>query len=475
MIATERGVRRLVAVDEAAIALGLFIGQTAADAAALAPDLRTADADPDADLAALGALCDWCARFSPAVAVDPPEGLFIDITGVAHLWGSEATLVADLVARLGASGLPARAAVAGAPGAAWALAHFGAPGMILAPGEEAATLGPLPIGALRCEPAVTAQLARLGLGAIGALMRLPRDQITRRFGAQVILRLDQALGCAAEALVFRRPREPWFVRRAFPEPISVPEDLARATADIAVMMCARLETRDQGARCFDLAFHGVDGRARVLSVRLSLAARDPGAITRLFTSRLESVDPGFGIEVVTLTARETASLGACQRRWDAAGEVFSQQDIAPLIDRLVGRLGEDAIWRAAPFPSHLPEQASVSVPPLAPAKDAAAWEGKPRRPSRLFKHPEPVEVVAPAPDDPPLFFRWRGAAHRVRLAEGPERLAAEWWRAPFEDGAEIEARDYYQVEDEAGARFWLFRAGAYSAERPARWWLHGLF
>ena len=462
-------------MDRAAAGLGLFVGQTAADATALAPDLLIADADPAADLAALEGLCDWCSRFSPAVAVDRPQGLFIDITGAAHLWGSEAALAADLISRLSASGLPARAAVAGTPGAAWALAHFGAAGAVVASGEEARALAPLPITALRCEALVTAQLARLGIGLIGALMRLPRDQITRRFGPEVIWRLDQALGRVGEALVFRRPAEPWFARLAFAEPISAPEDLARVTTDIVALLCARLETHGLGGRCFDLAFHGVDGQARALSVGLALAAREPGPIARLFAPKLESVDPGFGIEVVTLAARETAPLNPRQKRLDQDLQNLSDEAISPLIDRLVNRLGEGAVWCATPFPSHLPERASVALTPFAPILRVASWTRDRPRPLRLFRRPEPLEVVAAAPDDPPAFFRWRGAAHRVRLAEGPERLAPEWWRAPFEGGREIEARDYYQVEDEAGARFWLFRAGAYSAERPTRWWLHGLF
>jgi protein ImuB len=479
LITTTRGVRRLTALDEAATRLGLFKGQAAADAAALVPELLTHDADPAADAAALEALCDWSARFSPAVAPDPPDGFFLDVTGVAPLWEAERTLAADLVSRLAAHGLSARAAIASTAGAAWALAHFGADGAVVAPGEEVQALSALPVTALRCEPAAAAQLARLGLVTLGHLMHLPRAQITRRFGPEVVLRLDQALGRTGEALAFRRPPEPWFARLAFAEPISAPEDLARVTADVAALLCARLEARGLGARRFRLAFHGVDGRPRRLEVGLALPSRDPGPLVRLFHPKLETIDPGFGIEVVTLTAAETAPLAARQARWglenQGGGQEESQEALAPLIDRLVGRLGEEAIWRATPFPSHLPERASATLAPLAPSQGSQTWDPDLPRPLRLFRHPERVEVVAPAPDDPPRLFRWRGLAHRVRLAEGPERLAPEWWRLPFEAGDGGEVRDYYRVEDEAGARFWLFRAGPYRSDQPARWWLHGLF
>jgi len=475
LVATERGVRRLSAVDEGAASLGLFAGQKATDAAALVPHLVTAEADPAADLAALEALCDWCARFSPAVAMDPPDGLCLDITGIPHLWGGEAAMAGDLTARLAASGVPVRAAVASTIGAAWALARFGAPGAIAAPGHEMARLAPLPAAALRLESAAGAGLARLGLTTVGRLAGTPRDQLTRRFGPHVVARLDQALGRAEEALTFRRPPNPWFARLSFGEPISTPDDLARAAGDVAAMLCARLEAEGRGARRFELCFHRLDGVAQSLCIGLSLPGRDPRRIARLFTPRLESVDPGFGIEIVTLAAEAVERLLPRQSLLDDGGKIAPEEAIAPLVDRLAGRLGPHAVWRAAPFPSHVPERATSRLPPLSPAKNGA-WELKRPRPLRLFGRPEPIEVIAPVPDDPPVFFRWRGASHRVRRAEGPERLAREWWRLPFDKAADpVPVRDYYRVEDEAGARFWLFRAGLYTAEAPAKWWMHGLF
>jgi len=469
LIATERGVRRLFAVDAAAASLGLFVGQKATDAAALVPELVTADADPAADQAALEALCDWCARFSPAVALDPPDGLFLDITGVDHLWGGEGAMADDLAARLAANGIPARVAIAGAAGAAWALAHFARDRVIAAPDATMAHLAPLPIQALRLESETAAQIARLGLITIGRLAGTPRDQITRRFGADVVRRLDQALGRVEEALAFRRPRNPWFTRLAFAEPISTPDDLARVAADITAAMCARLEAEGRGARRFELCYHRLDGLAQRIAIGLSLPGRQPAPITRLFLPHLETIDPGFGIEVATLTAEAVETIGARQQTLDTHAEIAPEDGLAPLVDRLINRLGAKAVWRAEPFPSHIPERSVIRRAPLS-AASSEGWDPATPRPVRLFRRPERIEATALIPDDPPISFRWRGVVHRVRRAEGPERLAPEWWRSP-----RARTRDYYRVEDDTGARFWLFRAGLYGEDPLPKWWLHGLF
>lgn len=470
---SEKGTRRLYAVDEAAAALGLYRGQKAADAAALVPELAIADADPEGDLEALGALADWCVRFSPAVAPDPPDGLILDITGVAHLWGGEAAMAADLVARLAAGGVPARAAVADTAGAAWALARYSKTA-IAPPGGQGALLATLPVAALRLDEEAAAQLPRLGLTKIGRLMGLPRAGLARRFGPALLRRLDQALGLAEEALAFRRPATPWFARLAFAEPISAPEDLARVSADIAAALCARLEAAGKGARRFEVVFHRLDGKAQAVRAGLSLAGRDAGRIAGLIAPRLETVDPGFGIDAVTMTAEEVETLAPRQRRLDASREAAAEEGLAPLVDRLAGRLGEDRVWRAEAFESHVPERSVARRPPLSP-RGPAAWDAERPRPVRLLRRPEPIEAMAPVPDDPPLNFRWRGRLHRVRAAEGPERIAEEWWKKPVGEVGPGHVRDYYRVEDEAGARFWIFRAGFYSEGEPARWWLHGVF
>ena len=469
--------RRLAAISPEAAKLGLHVGQKATDAMALVPELATADAEPEADAKGLTELVDWCVRFSPAVAADRPDGLFLDISGVAHLWGGEAEMLDDFQARLAENGLPFRLAIADTPGAAWALAHFGRDGTIAPPNGQPELLKPLPPSALRLDPEAAAQIKRLGLRRLGQLMDIPRAPLGRRFGASTLERLDQALGRSAEALAFRRPPTPWVARLAFFEPISAPEDMTRVTQDVTAKLCARLEAEGHGGRRFEVAFHRVDGKAPSVAVGLSLPGRDARRIARLFQPKLETVDPGFGIESVTIAAYAVEPVSGRQVRLEAGLDAAVEDGLAPLVDRLTNRLGPCAVWRAAPFESHVPELAVARDPALgAEETTVRPWDREAPRPVRLFRRPEPLEqVVALLPDDPPVQFRWRGRVHRVQRAEGPERIGEEWWKGDVGDVSVGHVRDYYRVEDAEGGRFWLFRAGLYGGEGPPKWWLHGLF
>ncbi|PZQ59053.1 MAG: protein imuB [Phenylobacterium zucineum] len=477
LIATERQARRLWAVSPEAARLGLRVGQKATDAMALVPELASADAEPEADAAALAELVHWCVRFSPAVAADLPDGLFLDISGVAHLWGGEAELMADLRDRLLANGLPFRLAIADTPGAAWALAHHGRDGTIAPPNGQAELLKPLPPAALRITPEAAGQIERLGLRRLEQLMEIPRAPLGRRFGAATLERIDQALGRLPEALAFRRPPSPYVARLAFFEPISAPEDMARVTEDVVAALCARLEAEGRGARRFEIAFHRVDGKAPGLAVGLSLAGREARRIARLFQPKLETVDPGFGVESVTIAAYAVEEVSGRQGRLAASDAAAAEEGLAALVDRLVNRLGPTRVWRAAPVESHVPERSVRPDPPLgAGASEAQPWDLEAPRPVRLFRRPEPLEqVMALTPDEPPRQFRWRGRLHQVTRAEGPERISEEWWQRKVEDVSVFHVRDYYRVEDQDGARFWLFRAGLYGDTAPPKWWLHGLF
>ncbi|MDB5495003.1 MAG: Nucleotidyltransferase/DNA polymerase involved in repair [Phenylobacterium sp.] len=471
-----RGTRRIAVVSLEAARLRLYPGQKATDAFAIAPELVTEDTEPEADAAALEALVDWCVRYSPAVAADAPDGLFLDITGVDHLWGGEAELLADFQARLLAAGLPFRCAIADTPAAAWGLAHYGRDGTIAPPGGQLEALGPLPPAALRLDPETAAQIGRLGFRRLSQLFALPRAPLAKRFGKQTLMRLDQALGRTREALSFRRPPTPWIARLAFAEPISAPEDMARVALDAAAKLCARLEREGKGARRFELYFHRLDGKSPSVAAGLALPGRDARRIAKLLTPKIEAVDPGFGIEVVTITASEVETLSGRQVKLEGAAQPGIEDGLSPLIDRLVNRLGEDRVWRAAPVESHVPELSAGRVGPLSPPSEAKPWDPQTPRPIRLFRRPEPLEgVIALTPDDPPTQFRWRGQLHRVRRAEGPERIGEAWWTREIEDVRVGHVRDYYRVEDAEGGRFWLFRAGLYDSDAPARWWLHGLF
>ena len=471
------GVRRLVAVGSEGLEAGLRPGQTLTDARAICPTLVSHDADPDGDTTALAALAGWCERYTPLAAPDPPDGLWLDITGCGHLFGGEERLADALAARLARDAIPCRLAIAGTSGAAWALARSPlreeGPA-IISPGEERAALRHLPVAGLRLDPRTVAGLRRLGLRSVGELARLPRAEITARFGTLPVLRLDQALGAMEEAIAWPRPPAPFTERFSSAEPIGTPEDLGRALELLAARLCQRLAEQRQGGHRFVARFFRVDGEDQFIAVTTALPAREPKHLTKLLRERLETVDAGFGVEMVALDAESVAPLGTPQGKLLAAPD--PGRALAEMVDTLANRIGEGRIWRPAPQESHVPECALRPAPPL----DAVpAWVTDPSapRPIRLLRRPEPIEVTAPVPDDPPILFRWRGALHRVRAASGPERIGAEWWRRkePPRDRPEADLiRDYYRVEDTAGARFWVFRAGL-EAQLMPRWYLHGLF
>lgn len=436
--------------------------------------MKIVEAEPEEDARALTQLADWCQRFSPSIAVDEPDGVFIDIQGCAHLWGGEEALAHAILQRLAARDIPARIAIADTFRAASALARYGEDHVTIAAHDDARRLAPLPVAALQIEEAVAGRLRHLGLKTIGHLIAMPRAALRKRFDANLLLQLARALGEAEEALIFRTPPTPWIESAVFGEPIGAPESLARIIHDLAGRLCARLNECGLGARRFDAAFHRCDGESARASVRTSLPLREVKRLTALFAPKLEYVDPGLGIEVVTLTALRVEPLAPAQANLDRSTPQAAAVDLAPFVDRLINRFGAERVWRAAPQESHAPERAVTRIAPLA-APTRQAWESGKPRPVRLFARPQPIDALAIAPDDPPFMFRWHGRTHRIRNAEGPERIAAEWWRMPWADNAVDRVRDYYRVEDDSGARFWLFRTGLYGADRPTRWWLHGLF
>jgi len=492
-----------------------------ADALSFLPGLATAAAEPAEDAAALRRLAEWCGRYSPWTAPDRTDGVRIEITGSAHLWGGERALAADLRARLDRLRITARIAIADTLGAAWAMARFAEAGrdpFILPPGNFRAALAPLPMEALRLDPATAQGLRRVGLKRVGDLYPMPRDTLARRFGESVVQRLDQALDDRPEPLSPLGEAPTRRVRLSFAEPIADPADLLRAAERLVADLVPRLAREGIGARRLDLAFHRVDGRVERTRLSTARPSRDPHHLTALFRERLDTIDPGLGVEDVILAAFVVEPLPAEQIAFAGypagphptpgtpalaggrpgapplAGEGM-EGDVAPLLDRLGNRLGLAALSRLEPRESHIPERASVHVsvaspspaslhsapsPALRERGDPARGDGwvrgceKPPRPIRLFEPPEPVEAFWLLPDDPPFHFTWRRRRHRVKQADGPERIAQEWWR-PEGSGAADAIRDYYRVEDEEGRRFWLFRAGLHGADHKPRWFVHGVF
>ncbi|MCX7311429.1 MAG: DNA polymerase Y family protein [Alphaproteobacteria bacterium] len=477
-----KSAQRIAALTDGAARIGLKIGMGIADARAMYPSLPVVDADPEADLRFLETVADWCDRYTPLVGLDAPDGLLLDVTGCAHLFGGEAALLRDLVARLVQQGLRARAAVADTVGAAWAVARYGKAG-IVPRGETGASILSLPIAALRVDTETVAGLKTAGLTCIADLTERPRAPFAARFGKTLLLRLDQALGQADEPIMPRMPVPAAMAEQRFPEPIAREADVIGTVEHLGHQLVPVLERRGEGGRLFQIALFRADGAVHRLEIGTGSPLRDPARIGKLFKERLavlgDVCDPGFGYDMVRLSALVTERMDPAQT--GLAGPDHAEE-LAHLIDRLGARFGLIRVTRPVPQDTHIPEFAVLNVPAHAPRPASAALPPVAQdtlstvRPLRLLVRPEPVDAVAQVPDGPPVRFSWRQVMHQVARAEGPERIAMEWWR---DDRGKKLTRDYFRVESDVGARMWVYREGLYDREieRPEvlRWYLHGLF
>lgn len=474
----------MLAVDATAQRLGLTAGLALAQARAMHPTLAAVPEDQTADARLLDAIAETCQRYTPLVAIDPPDGVLLDIGGCAHLFGGEEKLRHDLLARMTYLGFSARAAIASTIGAASAAARFGdAETMADATRDARERLASLPLPALRLPDETVAALARVGLKHIGDILDLPRAPLAARFGADLLRQLDRALGREDEPLTPRLPIPVYVAEKSFHEPIAREEDVLASVERLAARLKPALAARGDGARRLELALFRTDGAVKRIAAGTSRPIRDPQAIRALFVERLvalgDEIDPGFGFDLARLSVLNVES---CPDEQIGLGTREDQIEIDRLIDRLSARLGRQRVSRLVARDSHIPELAAASVSAQATPRGEFGWDmfrrfraegGLSPRPLRLLAKPEPIaDVFALVPDGPPARFRWRRALHEVVRAEGPERIEGAWWSE--ESGP---ARDYFHVEDKAGLRFWLFRAGLYRGMTPSppRWFVHGLY
>lgn len=518
--AGEGGSQLLVSLNAEAEAAGLRAGQPLRDATAMCPGLVTRAADAAAEAAFLTALRRWAGKFSPWVAEEPPDSLVVDLTGCAHLFGGEASLLAEAEADCIRLGLTLRAGIADTRGAAWALARFagrggtgahrsgddiaqearatrsraarrrgwerggpppGAPparlpqGVIAAPGQTRQAIADLPVAALRLPPDRVEALARLGLRQVADVLGLPRAGLARRFGTDTLTRADQALGLVPEPVSPAGAPVQFAARMRFADPIGRAEDIAAGIDRLLDRLCARLAAKGRGARRVRLQVLRADGSSQLVEVGLARASDRPDRIRPLLALKIESIDPGFGIDLMRLEAVETEPIHALQHRGhlEATAEAVRRQEGGARLDDLIGRLGarlgSDAVTRAHPAESHIPEKGAVFLQAAWSAPWTEPWPAaSPPRPLVLMQ-PEPVQ----APDAPavPPRFRWRRRDLAVRTAIGPERLAPEWW---LDDPAwRSGVRDYWRIETEAGERLWLFYA--HGGTMSSGWFAHGVF
>lgn len=472
VIARSGSKRWIAAADRAALKLGLRVGMPAAKAQALVQGLLMIEADPAADLAVLERLTLWAlSQYSPVVAMDPPDGIVMDTEGADHLQGGEDLMLSGLVNRFRGRGLAARAAIADTWGAAHALARStDRETVIIGRGETAKAVSRLPLSALRLPADTVQSLRTLGFATVGDLAATPRAPLTLRFGPETGRRLDQMFGRVAEPIDPIRPVDLVEVQKSFAEPIGAPETIEKCVSRLVRQLCLELEKRGLGVRRADLIVHRVDNTIQALRAGTAKPVRDMAWLTKLFRDRIERIEPGFGIEKLSLAATLAEPLIETQ----SASSLIEEQvtDVTPLID-VLGNRGGQRIFRVAPVASDVPERSVQRIAPTAD-EDGATWSLNWPRPARLLPHPELIEVIALLPDHPPVSFTWRGKRRRVKRADGPERIFGEWWKRSSEWTA---VRDYFVVEDDTGERFWIFRSGdGVDAETGShKWFLHGVF
>jgi protein ImuB len=528
--------QRLVCVDAQAARLGLSAGLSLPDARARFPALTVVEAEPEEEARVLERLCDWCSRFTPLAALDGRDGLMLDISGVAHLFEGEATLIEDCHARLAAQGVTVAIGAAGNPRAAWALARFSRMKVAPEPMSDKAfakLFHDLPLAALSLDEKTVADMARAGLRRIGDIALRPRAPITARFGSTPIARLDALKGLDRASIAPRFPPPDLCVERRFASPVQTTLAIEASLRKLADDLVVLLERQAKGARRIELSLYRVDGAVRRVLIGAFRPLNEARAIVRLFAERLagpaeDAIDAGYGVDLMRLACLKAEPLAPSEAELERAHEAERALVLAELLDRLSARLGARAVTRRGLIDAHLPEQAEAAAPATlghdaigftrgaarrvsSPTRAALAraraqalagedqgggsrwpaqqegakaidavkmqiWtRGKepevPSRPLRLFARPEPIEALAEVPDGPPLRFRWRRVLHDVAAIEGPERIAAPWWR-----NEAMPTRDYFRAEDSQGRRFWIYREGLWGSEtaRP-KWFVHGLF
>jgi len=516
IITTDHNTQTLASLSPEAEAEGLSPGQPLRDARAFCPELRTRPASPVAEAAFLATLRRWAGKFTPYVAEAPPAALLLDITGCAHLFGDEQKLTMALQADCADLRLTVQTGIADTAGAAWALARFAgqhgdttrsgdaidqearatrsraakrhwtrggaaprpaltppAPA-IAPPGLTRQAIGPLPIAALRLPPAATVNLARLGIRRIDELSGLPRAALARRFGRDVLRRLDQALGVEPEPITPAKFDTTFATRLSLPEPIGLQSDIIAAIDRLLPPLCDKLRQEEKGVRHIRLdLFHAGDSRQSI-TASLARPSYTPDQIRPLIVLKLAGLDPGFGIDVIRLEAVATEPLYSHQHAGhvEALGNADTRRDsgtaMDDLITRIGGRVGLEAILCLHPADSHIPEK-TATVMAAAFVDPVLNWPYPPvPRPLVIFP-PEFVNVDNK--DRPPTAFRWRRRGFVLKTATGPERIAPEWWLD--DPNWRSGVRDYWRMQTASGERLWLYHA--HGALVSGGWFCHGIF
>jgi protein ImuB len=467
LVTPDHGRMIISAANSIAVDHGLFTGMVLADAKAIIPGLQYKDDDPLLSQKLLKAIAEWSVRFTPSVAIHGQSDLILDITGCAHLWGGETNYLQHIESRFAKLGYLTRATIADTIGAAWAIAHFGISENIILPGQQSMALQSLSPAALRLDDDTVDCLYKLGLRKIGAFFSMPRSALRRRFGDSFLKKLDQATGKEEEFLETIHAVEPWLERLYCLEPLITATAIGIAIKKLLDAVCGKLMKEGKGLRLALIKCYRIDNKCQQLEIPTNYPTANAAHLFKLFELKIETIEPGPGIELFTLGAKKIEETKALQEKLWTKKAGLTDRHIWELIDRFHCRFGAQLIHRYLPAEHYWPERSYKKAASL-DESIRIEWKNDKPRPLQLLARPEPIQVTAPVPDYPPMLFRYKGQLHKIVKADGPERIEQEWW---LQQG---QHRDYYYVEDEQGVRFWVFRSGHFS-DPPYQWFIHGFF
>jgi protein ImuB len=467
IISPSHGRMMIVAANAIAQSKEIYSGMVLADARAIVPSLQVLDNKPGLSDKLLYRLAEWCIRFTPFVSIDPPDGLILDVTGCSHLWGGDEFYLEEIIKRLKDRGYSAQAAMADTIGTAWAVARFTNRSFVIESGQQIKALLPLPGAALRAEAGTLERLNKLGLRQVKDFIGMPRSALRRRFGFNLVKKLNQAIGHEEEIIQPIQPVEPYQERLPCLEPIVTATGIQIALQRLLETVCHRLQQEQKGLRKAIFRSYCIDGRIETIKIGTNHPSYNARHIFKLFENKLSTIQPDLGIELFVLEAPKVEDHSPLQEKlWNITSGLDNLK-LSELLDRLAGRFGENHIHRYLPDEHYWPER-SIKAASSLNEQLTTAWKVDRPRPFQLLVKPELIQVTAPVPDHPPMNFRYKGKLHKIIKADGPERIEQEWW---IQEG---QHRDYYYVEDEEGCRYWLFRSGHYSDE-TYQWFVHGFF
>lgn len=467
--APDHGRMLVVAVSPLAQTFGISAGMRSADAKAICPGLQIIDHQANRNIKLLKGLGTWCLRYAPTVMIDEfaMDGLLMEVSGCPHLWGNERSYLKDIISRLKSKGYTVRLGMADTAGAAWAISRFGTVTPLIPVGGHIDALQALAPAALRIEEGTLAKLNKLGFYQIKSFMAMPRSVLRRRFGEAFLSRLGQALGTVEEVMQPLQVPVSFQSRLPCLEPIRTRTGIEIAISKLLEELCGQLQKEGKGLRKGVLTCYRMDGKVLQIAIGTNAASHSVSHLFKLFQLKIEQVRPGLGIEFFVLEAPKVDDVSPDQEALWSVKPGLDDQSVICLLDRVAGKIGAGAIHQYIPSAHYWPERSHGKSASIR-AKMEQEWHLDKPRPTELLHVPDPIEVMALIPDHPPKFFIYKGTRHTVLKADGPERIEREWW---LDTG---EHRDYYQVEDEQGQRYWLFRSGHYG-EQSYQWFIHGFF